>query len=218
MRERFQQTCCDPAFVNHFSEWSHSLKSLRCEAIEVFTKELLKLEFLLKRFWSKHKFLSGMNFSESDIRARVDAIDKALTSDSWWAAVALTHDLCFSCEVLGRWAEGCDCCEEVLVAGTGVKRRRTKWLSNSQQHLPCPYRGCRAVQMASGDWITKLESVMSEGQSRLSEYVVKGDHANIPLYLDEWVRARSKFWGQVRIKMAHFDQLPWKLCSSALAH
>lgn len=64
----------------------------------------------------------------------------------------MIHDLSFSVEFLGRWAEGCPCCEDALLEGKGVKRRRTKWLQHVKDAntTPCPFSGCRAVEIAAG--------------------------------------------------------------------
>lgn len=66
MRERFQATCLgsDPEQQAAFATWSFSLKSLRWEAIEEFSTELLKLEGPLRHFWNKNKFMGGMKGSK----------------------------------------------------------------------------------------------------------------------------------------------------------
>ena len=161
MRERFQACCCDGnAMVEkQFATWSHSLKSLRWEAIELFTKELLALECPLRIHWCKKKFMSGngdthksWHQSDSGVGINVEAIDRAISSPSFWGGVAMIHDLSFSVEFLGRWAEGCPCCEDALLEGKGVKRRRTKWLQHVKDAntTPCPFSGCRAVEIAAG--------------------------------------------------------------------
>lgn len=226
MRERFQATCVgvDSPDNKLFDTWSLSLKSLRWEAIEEFTRELLLLEVPLRSYWSKDKFLKGMSGtrhraskeSSSDfvgMSVSVQAIDQYIQDSSFWASVAVVQDVSFAAEFVGRWAEGCSCCEDELVTGRTAKRRRTKWLNHVNETTPCPFRGCRATEIAAGDWLPKLQSILADKQRTLSDSVSKAVGPDRQLLLNDWIRSRSKLWGQLRVKLAYFNQLPWKLCA-----
>lgn len=136
-----------------------------------------------------------------------------MTSDSFWCGVSLANDISYCAEFVGRWSEGCQCCEDELLTKQNPKRRRTKWLSNVSSAMPCPFRGCRAVQIAAGEWLPRLQKVLSDGQGHLTDSLLKSYGRDLPTFLDDWVKARSKLWGQLRIKLAYFEQIPWKLCS-----
>ena len=226
MRERFQATCIgvDAKDTALFKTWSLSLKSLRWEAIEEFSRELLSLEVPLRSYWRKDKFIRGISGTKykqlqerssqdsfEHVGVAVEAIDKAVNSETFWAGVAITQDVSFSAEFVGRWAEGCSCCEEDLLTNHATKRRRTKWVAHVNETTPCPYRGCRAVEISAGDWMGKLQRTLSDGQSRLTDAISKADPSDRQELLNDWVKSRSKLWGRLRIKLAYFSQLPWKL-------
>ena len=217
-RERFQGACigADHPEAKAFQTWSLSLKSLRWEAVEEFTQALLQLESPLRRFWNKELFLgqmsSGQRSSSDEVRGSVDLIDKAITDPNFWAAVACVHNICYTAEYIGKWAEGCPCCEDTLIKGQGGKRRRTKWLAHVREVLPCPYRGCRAVDLAAGEWLPRLQRVLTEGQNHFTEWVIQAEASYRPAFVEDWVAARSKLWATLQVKLKDYDELPWKLC------
>lgn len=227
MRERFQACCIgvDNPASNKLSKWSCSLRSLRWESITNFTEELLHVEHELRMYWNKHKFANGLDDAKhkrwkdttsGEFGINVSFIDETIQSTTFWNSVCMVHDIAFEAEFIGKWAEGCSCCEDKLISGTsGHKRQRTKWFSKSIQSslLPCPYKGCRAVQLAAGDWLPRLQSVMSESRSRLTDIVVRSPSTDQPAFVEDWIAARSKLWSTLQIKLAYFNQLPLKICA-----
>lgn len=227
MRERFQATCLSRADETKlFDTWSFSLKSLRWEAIEEFCRHLLLLEKPIRKYWQKDKFVQGIkgtkykpvvsagqSFEYTGVS--VEAVDLAVCSDTFWAGCRVVQSISFSAEYVGRWSEGCRCCEHSLISNQNSQRRRTKWRDHVNESTPCPFRGCRAVEIAAGDWLPRLTTVLQEGQKEMTESIAKAGSDDRAVLLDDLVKARAKLWGQLRIKLAYFSHLPWKLCALA---
>ena len=181
MRERFIAQCVgvDNAAAKSFKTWNCSLKSLRWESVLTFTQELLAIETDLRIYWNMEAYVGKMSrsrqYDQTEFGANVQAINKAIASASWWRGVAIVRDLCYTAEYIGSCAEGCECCEEKLLRGDPEKRQRTKWLSKAQDAntSSCPFKGCRAVELAAGDWLPQIQAVMSQGRARLTESIVK---------------------------------------------
>jgi len=71
------------------------------------------------------------------------------------------------------------------------------------------------VEIAAGDWLPRLTTVLQEGQKEMTESIAKAGSDDRAVLLDDLVKARAKLWGQLRIKLAYFSHLPWKLCALA---
>ena len=221
MRELFIYSCLgvDHPCAKEFDKWSYSLVSLRWEAIEEFTRNLLEREQLIRQHWDKKRFMGGMApkqkqlHSTTDLNVTIDAIDLAVRNPTFWSCARLINDLSFSAEFVGRWCEGCPCCSE-LQTGSCRKRQRTKWLINvhTSASMKCPYKGCRAVDMAAGDWQSKLQLVLADEESRLNQSIACSEDSQQSIYLSQWTKARSTLWSQIRMKLSFFQQLPWRLC------
>ena len=222
MRERFLAVCVRGHEDAHLLQtWSRTLRSLRWEAIVDFTKDLLAAEPLIRQTWSLQTFLGGdQNHKKwkanSDFGPSVESIDAALTSAAWWTGVSIVHDVAFEAEYIGRWAEGCPCgCSSdsgqlaIVGGGSSGRRRRQKQQSQAQA---CPFRGCRAGQLAAGDWIGPLKNVMAASRSRVTQFLVMS-RDNRSEYFSDWTRARGKLWTGLQVKLSYWAQLPWRLCS-----
>ena len=215
MRERFQCCCFDKAdaAAKVFDNWSLSLVSLRWESVTAFSEGLLQVEFLLRKHWDTKKFLDGArdpasasgsrfqprSLDKSEYSANVLGIQQAIVSKSFWAGVAIVHDISYQAEYVGRWAESCPCCQ-------------AESKSKPKPKQACPFEGCRASELATGTWQSALDKVMSASRSRLTEVLLQGSSADRFSYMSDWHTARGKLWSQLRVKLAHWNQLPWRLC------
>lgn len=214
-RERLLAVCIG---VSHpdaslFKNWHLTLNSLRWEAICDFTESLLLLEAPLRECWRKEAFLSGVaatptqvsfedssfknssqhqvSFEDSDTISR---IDKAIRDPDFWLAVGMLHDLAFEAEYVGRWAEGCDCHE-------------------GQPNPKCPFRGCRAVELAAGEWKSKIQSASIRAAQAVSRVGFMMT-CNASTFVADCQLARAKMWSLLETKLHYFEELPWKLCAS----
>ena len=207
MRERFIACCAGSREdVALLGTWSSTLKSLRWEAIENFTTDLLRVEALLRQAWNLEKFMAGngqrhkrFSATTTDYGPNLDAINKTIQDERFWSGVAFVHDLAYEAEYIGKWAESCSCCS------SAVERRANT----------CPYRGCRAPELASGEWRRKLQHLLMRSRARMSAYLVQSPNSRQADF-EGWAAARSKLWSGLHIKLAYWRQLPWRLC--ALSH
>ena len=213
----------DDARVAQLRNWSHSLASLRWEAIVDFTGDLLKLEPLLRQTWDKRKFLGGTAptagsgpghrrwkaDAAGEHGVTVDSIHAAITSPAFWTGVALVHDLSYEAEFIGRWCEGCGCCP---MPGRQLRLQDAKPLPRQrQQRLSCPYKGCRAAELASGEWVGHLQDVMISSKTNVAHCLVMSRDTERAQYFSDWSQARAKLWAGIHIKLAYWKQLPWRL-------
>ncbi|CAE7814629.1 chk1 [Symbiodinium sp. CCMP2592] len=232
MRDRYRACCVrNEEDAKPLATWSHTLASLRWEALVDFTRDLLLLEPLIRRTWNKQWFMQGLHSTghrewrcdkSSDHGApTVQAIDDAIRSPAFWSGVAIIHDISYEAEYVGRWAEQCSCCasgtgaggpdpDRIAIADDGERKRRPR----RQRHpgrVACPYAGCRAPELAAGDWIPELKRVMNMGRGRLTEFLVMSRAEDRSQFHADWVQARSKLWAGIQVKLAYYQQLPWRL-------
>ncbi|CAE7302321.1 chk1 [Symbiodinium sp. KB8] len=231
MRDRFRACCVrNEEDAKPLATWSHTLASLRWEVLVDFTRDLLLLEPVIRRCWNKELFMQGLNTAgyrqwrcdtSSDHGApTVQAIDEAICSPEFWSGVAIVHDLAYEAEFVGRWAEGCSCCrsgtgiggadpDRMAIADDGERQRKPR-RQRQPGRVACPYAGCRAPELASGDWIPELKRVMNFGRGRLTEFLVMSRAEDRSQFHADWVQARSKLWAGIQVKLAYFQQLPWR--------
>ena len=203
-RERLLAVCIG---VSHpdaalFRKWSLSLNSLRWEAIYDFTQSLLLLEAPLRECWSKAAFLSGVaeevrhvSFEDSDT---ISTCDRAIRDPDFWLAVGMLHALSFEAEYVGRWAEGCECHEGHHIPSAS----------------PCPFKGCRAVEFAAGEWKSKIRSASMRAEQAVSRVGFMMTSCNASTFVADCSLARAKLWSLLETKLHYFQELPWKLCAS----
>eukprot|EP00439_Symbiodinium_sp_Y106_P015249 s5886_g2.t1 len=156
----------------------------------------------------------------------LDEIDNAITDRNTWAWMSAVNCVAFEAEYLGRWGEGswagCECHEHLNArVCLGKPAQALQNLPQKQRQVRerpetrhCWRRGCRAVELASGDALRdQLRVMASHATSLLSHLTGATDQAGL---LRDWQRARAALWTSMLVKLRYWDELPWKLC--ALAH
>ena len=233
MRERFAACCLGSGHESAplLENWSHTLVSLRWEAIEVFCRNLLVLEPVLRQAWSLQAFLKGSGTKHKPWQQRspnetshfgfgpaLQMIDSSIRSEAFWTGVSICHDVAWEAELIGRWAEGCYCCTDrqsqlaITDGGTGGTGRRRRPARPKAQEF-CPYRGCRAADLASGAWEDRLKKAMLAGRNRVTQFLVTASGSDRGQFFQDWTQARGRLWAGLQIKLAHWKQLPWRLCN-----
>ena len=199
-RERFLYGCMGHAAEsdrNVFRSWNASIRSLRWECIVAFLEELLAVEVPLRRFWDLNKFTHGGRGADG-VRLRdenlvdIQRADQAMRDPEFWVACRVLRTLAFEAEYVGRWAEGCPCHD------------------SGDQDQACPFRGCRAAELASGDWKGTLQRHLKFHSSTHNACV-----AEFSQYLADINKARGKMWYLLEVKLHYWKELPWRLCTSA---
>lgn len=243
-RERFQAVCVgtDTVDCRRFDHWSWSLKSLRWEAIFDFSHHLLRIRPYLVQYWHKEKYMLGDHAKNKRITPEKDRaapenidseygmpscehLDNIIRSSSFWQAVGIVENISYESEYVGRWAESCPCCggdsewvqrKRAAIQGLlpeGRRRRRKR--NGPEKKDVCCFKGCRSSELASGEWRSRLRDLMILNRPAITHQIIKTDPERQSAYLHDWVAARSKLWSLLNLKLAYWEQLPWRLCSSS---
>ena len=103
-------------------------------------------------------------------RLSTEAIDLAVRSRTFWSQVRLVLEVSEQAEFAGRWTEGCPCHEaellqfaaeqaelRVVLHKHGCARRMSRHTTQRlKAALDCPWRCCRAAELASGRFLKRL--------------------------------------------------------------
>ena len=236
-RERFQALCIgleNNIDCDRLNKWSYSLTSLRWEAIYDFCHALLPLQHILRKYWNRSKYIAGMsgtkyqrlklpNNSEGEqYGASPDGLESVISSDSFWAATAIVEHISYEAEFIGRWAEGCHCHGDVgfewhtaQAASRGQEQNRRRNCNLRKKKFICPYKGCRAPELASADALVRLKSLMMQNRGLLTHAITRANSADQSAFLHDWVKARGRLWTLISFKLGYWFQLPWRLCCFA---
>ena len=216
---------------DRLNKWSFSLTSLRWEAIYDFCHALLPLQHILRKYWNRSKYIAGMsgtkyqrlklpNSSDGEqYGASPDGLESTISSDSFWAATTIVEHISYEAEFVGRWAEGCHCHGDVgfewhaaHAASQDQEQTRRNFRKKSTM---CPFKGCRAPELASADALCRLKSLMMQNRSLLTHAITMANSADQSAFLHDWVKARGRLWTLISFKLGYWFQLPWRLCCFA---
>ena len=86
-------------------------------------------------------------------RPKLSMIDKTIKNCAFWDYAHMVHEVSLQGEQLGKWGEGCSCHQGELLAYASMRRqKRTRELPSLPGAVSnCPFRGCRAPELATGD-------------------------------------------------------------------
>lgn len=150
--------------------------------------EVLPLEPLLRRAWNAERYLKGAASEsnsgmpillEDSSKAHVTRINGLMRSDYDWASIALISLLSTEAEIIGSWSEGCQChdCDTSKVAKA------------------CPFRACRAPEMAVGRSLQVLSDLVVADKGTLLRYMSKAPSHQRTELLNSWTTASSRLVG-----------------------
>lgn len=137
---------------------------------------------------------------EDGSRVHIQRITDLMSSDYDWATIAMVSLLAAESEVIGSWAEGCMCHD--MVQGNVNKR----------DARDCPYRCCRAPELAAGFGLAQLCRKMMANREDFNAYASRAPLLRRTELLGSWATACSKLFGQMTAKLGHWQELPWLLC------
>ncbi|CAE8608181.1 unnamed protein product [Polarella glacialis] len=236
-RERYQATCLSADQQHLLSSWSSSLKSLRWHAVGTFLSELLDLETLIRRTWSKAKFLSQKTegaraakiWDDSEnLRDTVNIADKCFRSDHFWSSCVVCKQICFLAEYISSWSEGCPVHDVALRSGFGFNPRLVDLdtdisvpapaHADPQHSVACCWRkGCRAPEMAASFTERMLPDLL-EVADRSVKMVLASSPLEPQVRFDlheDWTTAKARLQVELRMRNAYWKLLPWALCGVA---
>lgn len=136
--------------------------------------------------------------------------DAAIADPMTWVGINVVYDVGRECEHIGRWSEQCGCPEHqptsdfvdsVPSAGPKVKtgtRRKVRRQNTARGFNPdlCPFRGCRAPELAAGEGLRGQLGLLMSNRSQILKYI-----SQLPLQpsaqtalLNDWHVGRSRLW------------------------
>ena len=111
--------------------------------------------------------------------------------------------MCEEAEHLGSWSEGCACHSDRTAVNNAFHLRvRVQKANQRKLHRPrgfmsdidCPFKGCRAVEFASGQALESLRSKMLSNRDKILAHVATSDNTHRNETLADWQQARSRLW------------------------
>ena len=192
-----------------------------------YCRKVLDVFWIIKTYWSEEKYCrAGIGEQETDDDGyKFDP--KAITTvihDSWFISfLYMVLYLGELIESLVHWSERCPCHEDIQRKYPGkvpIRVLRAMCgcdLASSMTSLSCPFRGCRAPDMAVGELFVQLDSAYHDALGQLTlkcrERVSGPEWVSI---LQEFDAGRAYVHFILTVKLQNWQQAPWIVC--ALAH
>ena len=190
--------------------------------------QVLLLEKLLRKYWSKDAFKTGKgsNTAVNDKRNNtvtdssgnaitVERIDAVIRSPAFWSTCHLVKEVGFAAELVGRWSESCPCLSAYQELWNWSKHHGDG-IVNIPQPPACDKKGCRAHELAAGTAFRIFQQYHWMSRNIIVEHLDSlPSHVQHSLRCD-WERARSKMTTELTVKLSTWEHLPNLLCG--LAH
>ncbi len=246
LRQRLMQTCFaeEPArhWQHYFAHFSARVYEGRWESMINAVSQVLGIERPLRAAWSLQKFAHRPRAQPDaqvrqaqgpgDERLDTDVVDTAIRSDLFWAYLHLLDIALESVEKMIAWAEGCPCCwrqtpfegpERWVVRrarrqAAASARDRARIAGGEGSQKACALCGLRAPEMAAGFLMVLLRSLLDVANAALllRPCVLALNEAGRAQLLVDFATLRRYLHFTLRLKTAHWRQLPWLLFG--LAH
>lgn len=114
-----------------------------------------------------------------------------------WASISVVLDICEECDSIGNWSEGCPCCDqkdEKSRVRSEVKKSRAVQPRGFRDELRCPYKGCRAVELACGRGQANVLNKMVANKERVALHFASVPPELRSNMLQDWESARARLW------------------------
>ena len=133
------------------------------------------------------------------------------TSD--WCAIRLVTYLSQAADFLGQWGESCPCEHHndgpQLVKKLSGQRVR---VGRQSEGSTCPFRCCRAAELASGKALTLLTALVESQQSKFLKCVATAPVPHQSALTGAWYTATSKLLGSLSQLQIHSSWFITRLC------
>ena len=234
--ERFVATCIvphGPGHERHVEVCRRRYRIMYDKRWGEVHKWLRKTQAVIKAvvlFWDEARFGADRESKpDEDGHVFKPQMVTELIADTWFHGYAqMVLYVGATVESMSDWAELCPCHEEVLrrhghdhdVGGLPVGILREECgcaLASGMTTLSCPFRGCRAPEMAAGAAFEQLDLAYIDALGHLSRECrpAVGTETWASL-LQEFAAAKSYMHFILTIKLQNWTELPWLCC--ALAH
>lgn len=164
--------------------------------------QVLPLQNLLRTCWNTQRYLHASPDTdkpflvEDGSRAHVQRISELMTSNYDWSTISLVALLSAECDLIGQWSEGCPC-DSHQQAPTISKKRSGQEVTRGRnpQSSSCPFKCCRAPELATGKAMLMQSSYMGAHQNEFKKCLISAPAANRTEFIGAWERATSRLFG-----------------------
>ena len=162
--------------------------------------EVLPIEKILRNSWDSSRYLRGSVevhkpfLVEEGSRAHIHRIGLLMKSDYDWCCIGMVALLSSESDLIGSWAESCPCHSRPIPAKRHPGKRKER-VSENKEAASCPFRCCRAPELAVGRGVTVLCEKMLSHKGVFSEIVATAPPAHQSELLSAWGSASSKLFG-----------------------
>lgn len=176
---------------------SHTIRSL---AIGFSLAEVLPVETLLRNAWNTDRYMKGttdVNQSkpflvEECSKAHLQRIRDLMRDDYSWAVIAMVALLSNESDHIGSWSESCPCHP---LPRQAKGRRSSANKAAIQEAKNCPFRCCRAPELAVGQGLELLCVKMMSHAGPFNEYLARAPANKRSELASSWTTACSKLFG-----------------------
>ena len=212
-KQRLLQTCFSDRIGCHLQK---DIKSFRAKlnpsrwgSIAGCVLELLNLERPLRYGWDKDKYGNARQGEAHDGGVDVGIVDEAICSADFWANLRMLESFAKVIQGCLAWIESCPCHHELPEKEFSSNIKAT-WKK-------CPLRGCRAPEVAHGEFQILLRRLGAACASELLTLLPRDiAAASRALLLQDFERGRAHLMFIVSLRLDHWRQQPW--CVFGCAH
>ena len=164
-RKRLIATCCTDRVSQHFASvlnlFRGHIHKERWGTVAYCTQSILALKDILQNIWSLERYQadSAGDHAAPGETSKLEIVNQALTCDRWWCEIQMVDLLMQSIRRCYTWAESCPCHDHLLQLDDIPPKLLRAWLC-------CPMRGRRLPEVASGDFMGNMESLLANMMAR----------------------------------------------------
>ena len=164
--------------------------------------QVLPIEHLLRSSWNTNKYMQGSDspnkpfLVEECSKAHLARIKDLMRDDYSWSVIAMIALLSSDADMIGSWGEACHCHPIDPSSSTTLATRRMAMTAKREAKL-CPFRCCRAPELAVGQGLYLLCDKMAQQRGRFNEYVSRAPQSKRSELNSSWMMACSKLYGNM---------------------
>ena len=216
-KQRLLQSCFSDRVGRHLQadikSFQSKLNPSRWGSIANCVTELLKLEMILRYGWSLEKYGSfrpgQQGEQQQNFGVDISIVDAAISSIDFWGNLRMLSGLATMIQSCLTWIEACPCHAE-LPSKEFSATIKAGWKA-------CAMRGCRAPELANGDFQRMLRDLSAATASQLLANLQRElSEESRAILLQDFERGRQQFLFVCNLRLDHWRHQPW--CVFGCAH
>lgn len=163
--------------------------------------EVLPIEQLLRSSWNSQKYMQGADdpskpfLVEECSKAHLLRIQDLMRDDNAWASISMIALLSSDADHIGSWAEACSCHPPEQPETPSAETGKHKRMHFNKEARACPFRCCRAPELAVGRGISSLCQKMIDQRGSFNAVLAKAPASKRSELASSWTMACSKLFG-----------------------